>query len=123
MQKSRRMAGPVLRSDDVALAAIEAIREDNPDRDVVVVDHGAYVRIEAEGGIILRRKTVEEYLGRTFSTKEIEVSLISFSGQIEIQEDFIRWYFLLQLPDLADGASRGSPDHSDMEGVGNKDER
>jgi len=88
-----RMAGPVLRSSELALAAVDAIREDNPNKDVIVDDHGGYIRIEAEGGLVLRKETMEEFLGRSFSVQEIEVDLISFSGQIELTDDCIRWYF------------------------------
>ncbi len=87
------MAGPVLRSSELALAAADAIREDNPNKDVIVDDHGGYIRIEAEGGLVLRKATMEEFLGRSFAVQEIEVDLISFSGQIELTDDFIRWYF------------------------------
>ena len=90
---TRRMAGPVLRGGDLTQAAIDALREDNPDKDVVVVDHGAYVRIEAEGGLKLRRQTMEECLGRPFKVQEIEVVMIGFSGQIEIGEDSLSWHF------------------------------
>jgi toluene monooxygenase system protein D len=89
----RRLAGPVLRSSEMALAATDAIREDNPNKDVLVDDHGGYIRIEAEEGLILRKETMEEFLGRSFSINEIEHDLISFSGQIELTEDSVRWYF------------------------------
>jgi toluene monooxygenase system protein D len=93
-----RMAGPVLRSSELALAAADAIRADNPNKDVIVEDHGGYIRIEAEGGLTLRKETMSEFLGRSFSIQEIEVDLISFSGQIELTDDCIRWYFNLPGP-------------------------
>jgi toluene monooxygenase system protein D len=89
----RRLAGPVLRSSELALAAADAIREDNPNKDVIVDDHGGYIRIEAEEGLVLRKATMEEHLGRSFSINEIEHDLISFSGQIELTDDTVRWYF------------------------------
>ena len=93
MKQRRRLAGPVLRSGELALAAIDALKDDNPDKDLVIADHGAYVRVEAEGGLILRRTTMEECLGRPFVLQEIEETLIGFSGQIEFQQDSMRWYF------------------------------
>ena len=90
------MAGPVLRSGEVALAAIDAIHEDNPDKEIVVNDHGGYIRVEAQGGLVLRKETMEKCLGRPFSIQEIEVDLISFSGQIELTDDHVRWYFSSQ---------------------------
>lgn len=90
------MAGPVLRGGDIAVAAIEAIREDNPDKEIVVEDHGTYVRIEAVDGLVIRRKTVEEILGRPFNLQELQGNLSSFSGQIDTKDDYIRWYFKLK---------------------------
>lgn len=88
-----RMAGPLLRGGDIANAALEAIEIDNPDKDIVINDHRTYVRVEADGGIIIRKKTMEEVLGRPFQMAELEVNLTGFSGQIETHEDYMRWYF------------------------------
>lgn len=88
------MAGPVIRSGDLAAAAIDAVVEDNPGKEVKVTDHNGYVRIEAPGGLVLRKDTMEEYLGRSFTIQEIEKDLISFSGQIELNNEQARWYFL-----------------------------
>ena len=93
MPSEGKKAGPVLRSGELALAALDAIREDNPDKEIAVVDHGSYLRVEAEGGLILRRQTVEEFLGRPFAMQELEFALTAFSGKIEVGEDFMRWYF------------------------------
>lgn len=87
------LAGPIIRGGEVAMAALEAIREDNPDKEIVVEDHGTYVRIEALGGLVVRRKTIEEILGRPFDLQELQGNLSSFSGQIDTQDDLIRWYF------------------------------
>jgi toluene monooxygenase system protein D len=93
MTATRKMAGPVLRSGEMALAAMDAIKEDNPDKEIVVVDHGAYLRIEAEGGLLLTRETMEACIGRPFAMQEIEGALIGFSGQIDQTADAMRWYF------------------------------
>jgi toluene monooxygenase system protein D len=87
------MAGPLLRGGEIATAAIEAIEVDNPNKEIVVDDHRTYVRVEAEGGVIIRKKTMELVLGRPFEMQELEVNLSGFSGQIETHEDFMRWYF------------------------------
>jgi toluene monooxygenase system protein D len=87
------LAGPVFRGGDIAAAALEAIRQDNPDKEIVVEDHGTYVRIEAEGGLVIRRKTVEEVLGRPVDMQELQGNLSAFSGQIETQDNLMRWYF------------------------------
>ena len=90
--QSKNMAGPVMRTGEIADAVVEAAREDNPDKEIVVVDHISYIRIEAEGGMTIRRDTVEEYLGRPFQMREPEVNLCGFAGQIDTQEDFVRFY-------------------------------
>ena len=43
--------------------------------------------------MILRKKTMEEVLGRPFVMAELEINLSGFSGQIETHEDYMRWYF------------------------------
>jgi toluene monooxygenase system protein D len=89
----RRRAGPVLRGSEVALAVVEAIRADNADKDILVHDHGAYLRVEADDGLIVKRDSVEAALGRNFDMQEIELHLAGFSGKIELTADFARWFF------------------------------
>ena len=79
------LAGPVFRGGEIANAALEAIREDNPNKEIVVADHGTYMRVEAQGGLVIRRKTVD--------LQEVQSNLSSFSGQIETRDSEIRWYF------------------------------
>lgn len=95
--RSKNMAGPLLRGGEIAIAACEAIQEDNPDKQVLIEDHRTYVRVEAEGGLIIRRKTMEEILGRPFRMQELEVNLTGFSGQIETDENYMKWYLKLDL--------------------------
>lgn len=87
------LAGPILRGGEIAQVALEAIREDNPDKEIVVNDHGTYVRIEALGGLTLRRATIESILGRPFDLQEVQGNMSSFSGMIETRDNEIRWYF------------------------------
>ncbi len=89
---SMNMAGPVMRVGDVADAVVEAAREDNPDKEILVDDHIAYLRIQADGELIVRRETVEKYLGRPFEMRELEVNLSGFAGQIDTHTDYIRFY-------------------------------
>jgi toluene monooxygenase system protein D len=89
----KRLAGPVLRGSEVSVAVVEAIRADNQDKDILVHDHGAYLRVEAEDGLIVKRDSVEAALGRSFSMQEIELHLAGFSGKIEVTEDHARWFF------------------------------
>jgi len=96
-------AGPVLRSGDIAQVVIEALAEDNPDKELVVGDHAGYIRVEAPGGLTLRRETVELLLGREFRMQELEITMTGFSGKIETTTDHVRWYF------ASDAAPTGPP--------------
>lgn len=87
------MAGPLLRGGEIANSAIEAIKMDNPDKRLKIVDHGSYVRVEAQGGLVIRRATMERILGRPFKMQELEVNLTGFSGKIETDENQMRWFF------------------------------
>ena len=86
--------GPVLRAGDLADAAIQALEEDNPEREFEVEDKVAYLRVQTEQECRINRQTMEEILGRPFRMQELETVLGSFSGQIEATEDFIRFYFV-----------------------------
>ena len=85
--------GPVLRASPITAAVIEAAEEDNPGKEIRVVDKLAYVRIDTEGELILRRETLERALGRPFKMSELEVNLGSFAGRIETADDYVRFYF------------------------------
>lgn len=84
--------GPVLRASDLTEGVIEAAREDNPGKEIQVEDKVAYVRISADGELILRRETLEKTLGRAFEMVELEVNLGSFAGRIETTSDYVRFY-------------------------------
>lgn len=85
--------GPVLRASPLTAAVVEAAEEDNPDKQIRVDDKVAYVRIDCEGELILRRATIERALGRPFRMSELEVELGSFAGRIETTQDHVRFYF------------------------------
>ena len=88
-----RTAGPVLRSGEMAQVIVEALQEDNPDKELRVSDHSGYIRVEGPEGLILRRDTVEQVLGRPFRMQEMEIVMTGFSGKIETTTDYVRWYF------------------------------
>lgn len=87
------MVGPVVRAGEVADAVAEAARLDNPERDVTVSDHTAYVRVQCADECVITRATMEETLGRPFEMRELEVNLASFAGQIETTTEQVRFYY------------------------------
>jgi toluene monooxygenase system protein D len=89
---SNNRVGPVLRASEITEGVIEAAREDNPDREIRVDDKRAYVRIETDHELVLRRATLERTLGRPFRMSEFEVNLSSFAGRIETTPDYWRFY-------------------------------
>ncbi len=89
--------GPVMRAGDVAQAAVEAAEMDNPGKEIFVEDKIAYLRIAADGELILTRESMEECLGRPFKMQEIEINLSSFSGQIDVSSDRARFYYDMKM--------------------------
>jgi toluene monooxygenase system protein D len=85
--------GPILRQGPLAAAVAEAAEVDNPGKTIIVVDNLAYVRIQTEEEMIIRRETVEEMLGRPFKMSQLEIDLSSFAGRIEVTNDYARFYF------------------------------
>jgi toluene monooxygenase system protein D len=86
--------GPVMRAGELAEAVVEAAREDNPGREIRVDDKRAYLRIDTDDEMILRRETIERALGRPFKMPDLEVGLSSFAGRIETAPDQIRFYLV-----------------------------
>jgi hypothetical protein len=60
--KTSNMVGPVMRQGELAVAVCEAAQQDNPGKTISVDDKLAYLRIQTEDEMILRRQTIEELL-------------------------------------------------------------
>ena len=87
------MVGPVLRMSDDVEAIIAAIREDNPGKDVEVIDRGAYVRVQAPDRLRLTRSTEERQVGREFEMRQLEPMLSAFAGRILTTSDEVVWHY------------------------------
>ena len=85
--------GPILRSGEIADAAIGAIQEDNPGKQVTVVDRGDYVRIHTEGRCRLTKSTFEKHLGRTYDLPMLEIEMPSFAGRLRTRWNEYLWYY------------------------------
>lgn len=70
---------------------VEAILADNPT--AVVTEQPAMVKIDAPGSMTIKRATIEEKMGRSFDLQEMQIFLITLSGNIdETDEEFnLRW--------------------------------
>lgn len=90
---SKNLVGPVIQAGEIADAVVAAVREDNPGKEVSIVDRGSYVRVEVDRECVIRRQTLEAELGRPFRMSELEVNMPAFVGQIETASDHIRFYF------------------------------
>ena len=91
-RQRQNSVGPVLRAGEVADAVVEAIQEDNPDKQFVIEDRIAYIRIETEGECVLKQNTLSSALGRPITMPEVEVNLTSIAGRIQTTDTEMRFY-------------------------------
>jgi len=75
----------VLQDTADALPIIEAIKSDNPDAEVQSMP--SLVRIEAPGKLVIKRDSVSERIGRDWDVQEIQLSMVTLSGNIDEDDD------------------------------------
>jgi toluene monooxygenase system protein D len=83
--------GPVLRMGERIDAVIDAIRDDNPDQEIEVVDQGAYVRVHAAGRLKVSLPSLRRHLGAAFEMRQLEPMLAAFAGRITTTSYEVRW--------------------------------
>lgn len=76
-----------LQANEETRPIIEAIQIDNPE--AVVIQEPAMVKINCEGSMIIKRETIQEQIGRDFDIQEIQINLITLSGYVEEDEDYM----------------------------------
>ena len=64
---------------------VESILADNPH--AVLDEQPAMVKINAEGSLVIKRESIEERIGRDFDLQELQVNLITLSGNIDEDDD------------------------------------
>ena len=74
-----------LQTNEETRTIIEAIEIDKPE--AVVNREPAMVKINAPGRLVIRRETIEEQLGRSFDMQELNINLITLSGNVVEDED------------------------------------
>lgn len=88
--KRLNSVGPVLISGEIADAIVGAIRQLN--RDVIVDDQGAYMRVSVPHKCFITRKTIENRLNRVFVLPgDLEKVLLSSRGKLTITMQEIVW--------------------------------
>lgn len=85
--------GPVMRSGDIADAVIDAVADDNPQRDVYITDRGDYVHIHTLMDCRLTRASLERNLGRSYDLALLEIEMPSFAGRMQTSDHEYRWYY------------------------------
>ena len=79
-------------TNDDTRPIIEAIGDDNPK--AVINRMPAMVKIDCPGRLVVRRESIEERIGRPFDLRELQVNLISLSGNIDESDDefVLHWH-------------------------------
>ena len=70
---------------------IEAILADNPH--AVLDQQPAMVKINADGRLVVRRETIEEIIGRDYDLQELQVNMITMSGNLDQTDDEITLFW------------------------------
>ncbi|HRD34819.1 MAG TPA: MmoB/DmpM family protein [Rhodocyclaceae bacterium] len=74
-----------LQANEETRPIIDAIEIDNPQ--AIVNRQPAMVKIDAPGRLVVRRETIEEQLGRSYDLQELQINLITLSGNVDEDED------------------------------------
>jgi phenol hydroxylase P2 protein len=74
-----------LQANEDTRPIIEAIELDNPQ--AVVNREPAMVKINAPGRLVIRKETIEEQIGRSYDLQELQINLITLSGNVDEDED------------------------------------
>ncbi|HHV21457.1 MAG TPA: monooxygenase [Propionibacterium sp.] len=82
-----RVASIDIQDTETNRPIVDAIVEDNPDAELLY--QPGMVKIRNDGGIYIKKETVEKHLGAEWETSEIQLSIISMSGNLDIEEDYI----------------------------------
>lgn len=83
--------GPVLRMCEEVELVIQAIIEDNPGREIEVIDKGSYVRVRAARFMRVTLASLRRNLGASFEMRQLGAMLSAFAGRIATSSDEITW--------------------------------
>jgi toluene monooxygenase system protein D len=91
--ESDNFVGPVIRAGDFADVVARAIEDDNPGKDVRIVDRGDYVRIHTAQVCRLTRAALERHLGHPYELRMLELEMPSFSGRLRTRDEEFVWFY------------------------------
>ncbi|ENO79326.1 phenol 2-monooxygenase subunit p2 [Thauera sp. 27] len=74
-----------LQANEDTRPIIDAIVIDNPN--AIVNRQPAMVKIDAPDHLVIRRETIEEQIGRAYDLQELQINLITLSGNVDEDED------------------------------------
>lgn len=74
-----------LQANEETRPIIEAIEMDNPEAEIS--REPAMVKINAPGRLEIKRETIEEQIGRSYDMQELNINLITLSGNVDEDED------------------------------------
>lgn len=83
--------GPILRMCDEVELIAAAIEDDNPGREIAVIDRGSYVRVHASDHLRVTAESLRRHLGDSFEIRSLEAMMSSFSGRIVTSSDSVEW--------------------------------
>jgi hypothetical protein len=93
MESSPNLVGPVIRAGTLAEAVIDAVEEDNPGQDVLVLDRDDYVRIHTLGRCRLTRSSLRKHLGGNYELAALEIDMPAFKGRLKTRTDEYLWFY------------------------------
>lgn len=71
--------------NDESRCIVEAIVEDNPG--AMIDDQPSMVKIDVPNRLVIKRETVTEKMGREFDLQELQLHLITISGNLDETDD------------------------------------
>jgi toluene monooxygenase system protein D len=87
------LVGPVIRSGPLAEAIIDAVADDNPGTDVLVLDRDDYVRVHTARTCRLTRASLERHLGQPVQLAALEIDMPAFKGRLRTRTDEYVWFY------------------------------
>lgn len=83
--------GPILGMGEQIEDVIAAIRADNPEQEIEVIDRGSYVRVQGDGRVRVTQDTLRTYLGADYEIRSFQTMMSSFAGRVITTSDEIVW--------------------------------